>query len=129
MKINYSTTLFLTNSIFVNRSIAKLSSTTFPVHGTIEVIRSKFHFRLAQLFDETGNIKDAFHQMKLSVRYGTIDRNMTEFYQKFVQKLGVEKELPFESDVCLDETILQILAASDDLALHYALSVTYLKPF
>ncbi len=103
------------------RSIAKLNSSNFPVTGTLEMIKSKFHFRLAQLFDEIGNTKDAFHQLKFSVQHGAMDSNMKKFCEQFTRKLGIEKEFPVISDIQSEAMIMRILEHSDDLAFRYAI--------
>lgn len=84
------------------------------------MIKSKFHLKLAQLFDKIGNTKDAFHQLKLCVQQGVMDNNTKYFYEQFTRKLGAEQQLlPVSSQ--LETTILQIFEYSDDLALRYAI--------
>lgn len=93
----------------------------FNVDGTKDIIKAKFHLKLAKLLDQTGNTKDAYHQMRLAAEFGFIDRSFIDFAQKFCQKFAenIEYSLPPESD--FKTTISQILGQSSDLALHYAL--------
>lgn len=106
----------------LSRSILQLNSTMFPISEMKDVIMSKFCFRLSQLFDEIGNMKDAHHQLKLAFQYGIcMNCKMLEFYHKFTRKLGAQKEISLPSDPKLEEMIAQILNSSDDLTLNYVI--------
>jgi hypothetical protein len=96
------------------------------VSGTKDVIRSQLCFKLSQLFDEIGNLKDAHHQLRLSFQYGiSMNCQMLEFYHKFTCKLGAQKEGPIPSDSHQEELIATILEHSDDLTLNYLIRDSY----
>lgn len=114
----------ITNVIHISsRSIAKLNqlnSTTFPVNGSKEMITSKLRFKMSELLEETGSMKDAHHQLKLSFQNGMVmDNKMQKSYQKLMSKLGMAKEISISSDPQLEMLVLKILEFTEDLTIHY----------
>ncbi|KZS07111.1 putative Leucine-rich repeat-containing g-protein coupled receptor [Daphnia magna] len=107
----------------LSRSIAKLNqlnSTTFPVNGSKEMITSKLRFKMSELLEETGSMKDAHHQLKLSFQNGMVmDNKMQKSYQKLMSKLGMAKEISISSDPQLEMLVLKILEFTEDLTIHY----------
>ncbi|XP_059352123.1 uncharacterized protein LOC130685419 [Daphnia carinata] len=107
----------------LSRSIAKLNeqnSITYPVNGSKEVIMSKLRFKMSELLEETGNTKDAHHQLKLSFQNGMVmDSKMQKSYHKLMSKLGMAKENPVSSDPQREILVLKILEFTEDLGIHY----------
>lgn len=102
------------------RSIIHLNSRSFHLEGAKSVIMSKLRFKLAKLFEQVNNKKDAFHQLRLAMQCGPVDDNMKQLQNKLCLELGVDHNFTQRSeDTEFSTECLQILKETDDYALNY----------
>lgn len=101
-----------------------LTTTTFSEDEKKKMIMSKFHFKLALLFHENKNNRDAYHQLRLSAKYGYLDSSMIEFCQKFASQLGENFPLTSVNEA---NNVLEVNELSNDFVIRYALSNESIK--
>ncbi len=89
-----------------------------------DIIESKLHWKLAVLFNSSGNYQDALHQLRFATQQNPSDTLLIEYYKEFIAKSGVKITMPESHSLRrgnLEEVVEKYFQLNDDWAIHHIL--------
>ena len=101
-----------------------LDRNSFRPPEMAHIIESKFHWKLAVLFNSSGNYQDALHQLRFATQQNPSDTHLIEYYKEFIAKSGVKITIPESHSLTrknLEETVKKYFQLNDDWAIHHIL--------